>query len=302
MTDAVVRTPVPAQAPAVTPIERLRWGAYDAVAVLAVDGTVLDASADFHSLLGYDPPAWIGLNALHLVHPDDVEHALRSLAGTAGRAGLHEPADFRLVAADGSVRAVEVIGENRMGDRDVGGIVLHIRDVRDRSYVEALAAGQIEILELSARGRPLPETLGALAGLIEQVQAGTMLAVLRRHGRGPLHVVAAPSVPAAWLDRLAATGGATPTTTLAVERSEAVVTADVTLDPAWADLASAAQAAGIRACWSLPVKSFEEGEVLGAVDLYWRAPGAPHREDWPVLTLAARLAAVVLERADAARS
>ena len=82
------------------------------------------------------------------------------------------PLELRLAHADGSWVPVEVVANNRLDDPAVAGIVMTIRDIRERKRMEALLTGHARVLEMVARREPLEATLDALATLIESYVVG----------------------------------------------------------------------------------------------------------------------------------
>jgi len=112
-------------------------GTADIVTVLMPDGTWVSSSAEgTRSLgypLGYDPEGGI----FSLLHPDDVEPALRALdeviAGTRTR---EQPIELRVRTAHGDYRVLETAGQDLRHESAVGGVVLTSRDVTERKHAE----------------------------------------------------------------------------------------------------------------------------------------------------------------------
>ena len=110
--------------------------ASDIITVLDVDGTIRYESPSIERLLGYRPEDLVGQNAFDYVHPDDLER-LRSIFGEiTKRSGASRPVEIRFRHADGSWRYMEWIGNNRLEDPTVKGIVANSRDVTERKEAE----------------------------------------------------------------------------------------------------------------------------------------------------------------------
>lgn len=109
----------------------------DGIVVIDADGTVRSANAATEELLGWPRARWLGGSALELVHPDDQARAIEALEGTASRQGVAPPLELRLRRAAGDFITVELVGNNKLDDPAVGGVILSIRDVSDRKRAEA---------------------------------------------------------------------------------------------------------------------------------------------------------------------
>ncbi len=108
--------------------------ASDVVGILGRDGRLSYLSPSVGRLLGYDPEALIGVPLLEQVHPDDRDGVLAFLRGLApGESGS---AVFRLRHADAGWRDVETLATDLTAEETVGGIVLNIRDVSERTALE----------------------------------------------------------------------------------------------------------------------------------------------------------------------
>jgi signal transduction histidine kinase len=74
-----------------------------------------------------------------------------------------------------------------------------------------------------------------------------------------------------------------------------VIVTDIELDPLWTDYRPAARAAGVRACWSMPIVS-GGGRVLGTFALYYREPRAPTAADLELIGRASHVAGIAIQR------
>jgi C4-dicarboxylate-specific signal transduction histidine kinase len=74
-----------------------------------------------------------------------------------------------------------------------------------------------------------------------------------------------------------------------------VIVSDIATDPLWADYRDLGLAHGLRACWSTPILSSEDG-VLGTFAIYYREPRRPSPQEFDVIEWATRLAEVTIER------
>lgn len=152
-----------------------------------------------------------------------------------------------------------------------------------------------EVLELIARGAPLPAVLLHLTRALEAAQPGLWASVSRLEG-GRLLLEVAPSLP----NTLARALEALPITPrvgalAAAARGERVLTADVRSDPLWHPFRFAALQHGLHAVCADPIVS-DEGEVLGTFHLYSREVAGITEERLRDLREAAQLASLALTR------
>jgi diguanylate cyclase (GGDEF)-like protein/PAS domain S-box-containing protein len=262
--------------------------ASDIVAVVDRDGTVQYASPAAERLLGWEVATHIGASALDLIHPDELALAVESMVETVAEAGVKLPLEVRLAHADGSWVPVEVVANNRLEDPAVAGIVMTIRDIRERKRMETLLTGHSRVLEMVARREPLEATLDALATLIESYVTGAKCAVVLLDDDGrTLRTAAAPSL--------------TPDIRRAIE-GEAVhagegMSADVVTDPGWDSFRSLVHAHGLVPAWSVPVATTSGDPSMGAVIILAEPGGRVTADERRLLELSGRLAAIAVKEA-----
>jgi PAS domain S-box-containing protein len=252
---------------------------------------VLFVNGRVESLLGYTVEQWMtepDFWRRHL-HPDDCERVLTLSAAetAAGRDFVHE---YRMLAADGRIvwlRDSVTLNAGRLRSLKV--------DVTARKRGELLLAGESQVLTLIAAGEPLPRVLDALCRMLE-AQDGDMLSSVVQVEDGRLRTAAAPSLPETYVravDGLAL--GAEAESAAAAFRGEPVIVDDVATDPRWAGLRHAAQAHGLRACWSMPILG-AAGEPIATLATYYRTSRAPGQDELRIIARAARLAGIAIER------
>jgi GAF domain-containing protein len=78
-------------------------------------------------------------------------------------------------------------------------------------------------------------------------------------------------------------------------RREAVIVADITTAPLWADYKDMAAAHGLRACWPTPILS-HQGAVLGDLALYAKEAREPTPAETRLFDLATHIAGIAIER------
>ena len=159
---------------------------------------------------------------------------------------------------------------------------------------------QRRVLELIATGQALDSILRELVLGMESLHSGMRGSILLIGPDGVhLRTGAAPNLPAEFqqlveqLIRVGPNGGSCGT---ACYRRARVVTREIQTDPSWAGYAEIAERFGLRACWSEPIFS-RHGNVLGSFAMYYEEPSLPGAHELESITVAARLAAIALDRA-----
>ncbi|MCX7283168.1 MAG: GAF domain-containing protein, partial [Novosphingobium sp.] len=175
-------------------------------------------------------------------------------------------------------------------------------EVRDAA---ALSAAQNRILELAVEEAPLKATLDAIVREVEGLSTSDVMAsILLLDADGVnLRLGSGPSLPPTYNDAIdgIAAGPAAGSCGTAVHRNAPVFVSDIASDPLWADFREVALQHGLRACWSLPIRS-NRGKVLGSFAMYHREPRQPVPADLEIVDFVVRTAGIVIARAQAENS
>jgi GAF domain-containing protein len=187
------------------------------------------------------------------------------------------------------------------GDIEFIGAVM---DVTERKLAEAQVAGEKRLLEMVARGDPLPAVLEALCRYGEELSGNVLVSILLvgRDGKSLRHG-ASPSLPKSYTDAIdgALIGPRAGSCGTAVYRQEPVIVSDIATDPLWEDYRRLALPHFLRACWSTPIFSTAR-EVIGTFALYSRETGNPTAKQRNIIEQMTHLAAVAIERERAAEA
>jgi two-component system, cell cycle sensor histidine kinase and response regulator CckA len=111
--------------------------ALDILTILDREGRFSHNSPSVKRVLGYGPGELTGQNAFALIHPEDLPGVLLGF-----ESGLRNPdrtikLEFRFRHWDGSWRYLEAVGQSRLDDPDITGVVVNSRDISDRKQAEA---------------------------------------------------------------------------------------------------------------------------------------------------------------------
>lgn len=117
--------------------------ASDVAVVNGRDGSVLYCSPACEQIFGFSPADVLGANGYGFVHPDDEPRVREAFDRVAADRDAAATLTYRHRHADGDWRWVEVTLSNRLGEPDIGGIVVNLRDVTARVEAErALRASE----------------------------------------------------------------------------------------------------------------------------------------------------------------
>jgi PAS domain S-box-containing protein len=164
----------------------------------------------------------------------------------------------------------------------------------------ALSAAQARILELAVQDAPLEATLEAIVLTVENLSTTGVLGSILLLDEDGIHLRhgAGPSLPPAYNDVVdgIAIGPAVGSCGTAIFRGEPVFVSDIAHDPLWADFRDLTLGYGLRACWSLPIRS-AKGKVIGTFAMYHREPREPVETDLEIVDFVVRTAGIVIGRA-----
>jgi len=110
--------------------------AMDAIAIISADGTLVYESPSFRRLFGWTEEDHIGTDPFGFVHEEDMNRVAEVFANMMQKpdATVHEV--LRFWHKDGSLRDVEVVGQNLLNNPIVNGIVANLHDITERKKAE----------------------------------------------------------------------------------------------------------------------------------------------------------------------
>jgi len=110
----------------------------DVILVLDTELQVTYASPSISRVMGYAPDEVHGLNALTLVHPDDILETTKSLGRTVLGPNEDVALEFRGRHADGTWRVLELMSRQTVGVQGQPSVVINFRDVTERKRAEEM--------------------------------------------------------------------------------------------------------------------------------------------------------------------
>jgi len=189
----------------------------------------------------------------------------------------------------------------RVDQRSVGR-VWSFRDITERKRIEDALENEKKVLEKIASGAPLRTVLNTLVRGVEAQSCDGMICsvLIFDEAAQCLREGAAPGLPEGYnqiVDGVGIGPNIGSCGSAAYKRAPVFAT-DIATDPHWVDFAELAKTFGLGACCSTPVFS-SEGNLLGTVAMYYRAPHQPSAHDRELIRMATHLAGIVIERARA---
>lgn len=108
----------------------------DVFCILRGQGQIIYCGSSSRKLLGYDPEAIVGRNALRYLHPAERHQARLRHSVLLAYPGNRVTADYRVLDAHGEYRWMECIFNNMLNLPQIDGILVQLRDVTDRKNFE----------------------------------------------------------------------------------------------------------------------------------------------------------------------
>ena len=173
-----------------------------------------------------------------------------------------------------------------------------ITDITERKRSEFLAAGERRVLERITGNADLPATLEAIAETAERVTPDSLCTVsLYDAAPNALRFIAGQRIPESYRATLKRVdvGPRNGSCAAATFLQRQVVVADIARDALWEHLREPALTAGLRACWSTPIRS-SDGRMIGTVALYFRTRRSPLKRDFELMGRLTALAGIAVER------
>jgi two-component system KDP operon response regulator KdpE len=108
----------------------------EAMVIIDATGLVSYESPSFERLLGYKLQEHFGRSIFEYVHADDLARVSKNFTGLIKKPGVVIHDEMRIWHKNGSLRTVEVVGQNLLNNPAVKGVVTNIRDITERRQAE----------------------------------------------------------------------------------------------------------------------------------------------------------------------
>ena len=274
------------------------------VVIAGVDAHIRYVNPQFTEVTGYSPFEVIGQNPRLL------------------SSGLTSPAVFQEMwnaLSKGKAWSGEFINRRKNGEiyweqayispvyNKAGQITQYVAvklDVTERKRRELHEHSHNQVLELLSKGAPLKAILLAIVRGVEAEYPNMMCSILLLDKDGKhLLAGAAPSLPEFYNEAINGEeiGLARGSCGTAAFTGQRVIVDDIATHPYWAEFTALAEKARLGACWSEPIYGSSK-KVLGTFAIYHHEQHTPKAEDIRLIEESANLAAIAIERFQAAEA
>ncbi len=248
----------------------------------------------------------VGRERMLKLRPGDVSFQRQAGGAEAGalfgelcaQAAAGKPQVFEWLHRDAQGHEVET--EVRLMAQPGAGHLLRasITDVAGRRRAERITSGERNVFERIAADASLAEVLESIADLIESISCSftATIGLLAADGQSFTEIIGR-RVPEHWrkLEQRLTVDIRNGSSAAAVYLGRHVLVADIEQDAFWQRRREFALEVGFRAAWAVPIKT-SNGRVLGAVSIYRPQAGSPLARDIDLMSHAARLASIAIER------
>lgn len=261
------------------------------------DGSFEFANQRWHDYTGLSAEELSGWRWKVAVHPDDQE-AVTGKWQALLASGQPGEIEGRVKRFDGEYRWFLFRAEPL---RDHLGEIIRWygtnTDIEERKRTEALLSAEKRTLEMVAGGAPLTDILLSLCDTIDAQSPKIISTVMLMDPDGKrLWPAAGRRIPKSWFEAITPVTinenvGACPR---AATLGQRVIASDIATDPLWVDYRELALANGLRAAWSQPLLSRNQG-VLGTFAMYYGEPRTPSESDLQLIEGAGHVAVIAIE-------
>jgi diguanylate cyclase (GGDEF)-like protein len=278
-------------------LESFKLPGYLGVVGVDAGGVVHYASLSLEARFGIKLSEAVGRSFLDFVHSDDVAQAIESFSGVPQRAGHHQSIELRLVSPLGQESAVDAVADNHLDDPAIGLVLISLADPRDRIRSVQLLSAQAQIVRQIALGGDYQSALVSILQFVEAALPGFQAIAYTKSGQTRCGVVVAKmSATLARRLRVAFDADASVPAAMAYAEHESIIAGDLG-EPRW-ESAAAVVDGHASSIWSVPIQLDRGAPCRGVIDLLGPHIAHPRDEDWAILDLASRLAAIAHDHSE----
>lgn len=177
------------------------------------------------------------------------------------------------------------------------GILSISQDITEQHQKETIYQHRNKMLEQIAEATPLTEVFNSLIQFTEEAFPGLLCSILLLDKTGRLlQIGAAPSLPDFYNEAVhnLAIGNQVGSCGTAAFTGRPIIVTDIDTHPYWQDYKALALKAGLKSCWSIPIKN-RQAKVLGTFALYYREIAEPNSRQLELMHANAQLASIAIE-------
>ncbi len=256
---------------------------------------ILYTNEAFASLFGYAPGEVLGLRADDLLTGPctDVAAVARLKQCLQDDGGLEQ--DVLLYDKGGhEIWTTAYVKAHRTGQGKLRYMFALINDIRETKQLRSL---QQLIMSSLASDVAIATIADQMCRRVEELAPDVVCSILHVDSDGRLHPLGGPSLPpdySAGLEGIAI-GPDIGSCGTAAYLGEPVLSRDLDNDPRWQPYKAGPLGAGLRACWSTPIKG-KDGRVIGTFAFYFRECRGPSPWHEQIVAACVQLCALAIER------
>ncbi len=267
----------------------------NAIFVSSPDQQVVYVNSGFTRMLGY------GLEDLHGRKPTEL------LSGTHTDPRLNEHIEKAIASGEGLLTEVllytkanrplwlsAAINPVHDDDGSLMGLVSVLSDITRTKMHQVL---HNKVLDALIHEWSVNDVMTLICREVEHIAPELTISIVTVDNEGVIHPLASPGLPDAWFRKLEGLtiGPRAGTCGAAAWRGRPVLVEDIATDPLCAATRHLTLPLGLRACWSLPIKS-NSGRVLGTMSFYYRENRRPDELHERLADTCLHLCSLTLER------
>lgn len=269
-----------------------------AVMVSDRDMHIIYVNKAFTDLFGYSLDEAIGRHPQHLLTGEYTDSETLTRFHERIYADGHGQEELLTYDKDGEeIWISTTVNADRDANGELKNLVAVLVDITESKQIHSL---QHFTLKNLANDMPVLDVIGDLCRRVEAIAPDIVCSVLHVDPDGLLHPLGGDRLPPGFSEAIDGLllGPDVGCCGSAAFSGEAVLSLDIATDPKWQLYNQLLLQAGLRACWSTPIKA-KDGRVIGAIGFYFRESRTPTRWHQTIVDNCVNLCALAIERHEA---
>lgn len=248
----------------------------------------------WEQLSGYPGDECLGRPLAQFFHKEDGARLAERIDAILSGTQSSLCGEYRLLTRPGQIRRVELQLAHSRADNSLLG---SLRDIHEGFQQQELQGARNAVLDKLLARSPLTQILDDISRRLQGLNPHMLVSIMLLDQQRCLHVASAPCLPVSYCQAIDGIQAAPEVGACghAACSGELTIAEDLDCHPYWRSHREQTQAAGLRACWSLPFKD-DHGRVLGTFGIYYAQPTRPSEADIALVTEFTRLASLAVQQ------
>ncbi len=259
---------------------------------------IVYANAAFSGMFGYPVEDATGRQIDELLVGRCTDR--RTLARLRRHIDEHDGSEEEILVYDRNGEEIWIAATVKAFHNSSGRVKYVFALLTDITETKQLRSLQQLIMTALADEIPITEIADQLCRRVEEIAPDVVSSLLHIDAAGLVHPLGGPSLPEEYsraLDGIAI-GPDIGSCGSAAFYGKAILALDIDTDPRWQPYKAQPLEAGLRACWSTPIKA-KDGRVIGTFAFYFRENRPPSRWHQRIVDACVHLGALAIERKEA---